>query len=59
MKNVHLAWVGNGSLLCSTGICIQSLVTDQDAGESEKKEVYRYGMYNWVCWVTAEIGRTL
>ena len=38
-KLLHLQWIGNESLLCSTGNCIQSLEMENDGGYCEKKNV--------------------
>ena len=46
---LHLEWVSNESLLCSTGNSILSLVMEHDGGSCEKKNIHIYVcMYDWV-----------
>ena len=55
-KLLHLEWLSNEILLCSTGYYIQSLLMEHDRGWCEKKNVYVcvcvcVCVYNWVTLV--------
>ena len=56
-KLLHLEWIGNEILLCSTGNCIQSLVIEHDRREYEKKNIYICMTESLCC--TTEIDRIL
>ena len=56
-KLLHLEWISNEVLLCSTGNYIQSLQVDHDGRSYKKGNVYVCMTRSLFC--PAEFGRTL